>query len=128
MRNRMPQRKPEMQREAPFGQACGDQSWQPHWYSAFEDITGSVPAPKAHPKRVAVTREGTTLRGWKRLACASGTGSAGDRISRSGNGVRCGRITAPTARRGSFSLTITRGREHTGGAKTGSVVSATGTR
>ncbi len=36
--------------------------------SAFEDITGSVPAPKAHPKGVAVTREGTTLRGWKWLA------------------------------------------------------------
>src|SRR5260370_34285361 len=63
MRNRMPQRKPEMQRETPFGQACGDQSWQPHWYSAFEDITGSVPAPKAHPKGVAGNRRGRSLRG-----------------------------------------------------------------
>src|SRR5712692_4107031 len=82
MRNRMPQRKPEMQREAPFGQACGDQSWQPHWYSAFEDITGSVPAPKAHPKGVAVTREGTTLRGWKWLAGHDGCILRGFRVSK----------------------------------------------
>src|SRR6266849_7247903 len=66
--------------------------------------------------------------GWKKHAHGRSIGNAGGRISRSGNGERCVRITAPMARRGSIFHTITRGREHTAGAKTASAASATGTR
>src|SRR6266849_7713033 len=65
---------------------------------------------------------------WKKPEQRKSIGSVGGRTCRSGNGVRCVKITAPTERRGSFFRTITRALARIVGVRTELEELATGTR
>lgn len=96
------------------------------WEAAGKRRTSRSTSPRDQPR--CHESSPSKIRGSKKIVPEKDIGSVGGRTFQSGNGAPCGKTTVPAERHGNIFRTITQGRGRTGGEKTASRGSATGTR